>query len=270
MPSGLAPRIRSFEPGRGSLVKLKETAAKIKFTDKITIIHKAVSSKPGSVSFDMQDGTSENAHMVPGGAEHSPNMYTIPVTTVSDEFRSEGVAHLDLLKIDTEGFEKLVLLGAEQILKEQKVSVILFEYGLNWFQYTVSSVNGQPLLKDMVSFLDKLQYDVFYATPGSLIFLNDWDDMFEMPNGLTLNSNIICLSRGWPAKDAFVKEWPQAPGKADSRNGLAPICPTGQAYCPSVAATMQQRDSISVCASHNCVLKNISVCVAQLHPSQQK
>jgi hypothetical protein len=43
-----------------------------------------------------------------------------------------GLDLIDLLKIDAEGYDFQVLRGAEKLLKEQKISVVQFEYNRPW------------------------------------------------------------------------------------------------------------------------------------------
>ena len=88
---------------------------------------------------------------------------TCVVTTGDAYCKAKGIEHIDLLKIDTEGWEWNVLHGFERMLTEHRVSVVQFEYGyltpdlhvvmkdffiyLNGLGYTVG-----PLSKDGVDF----------------------------------------------------------------------------------------------------------------------
>ncbi len=53
----------------------------------------------------------------------------ITVERLDDFVKKERVSHIDLLKIDTEGFELPVLRGAEELLEKQAVSTIICEAG---------------------------------------------------------------------------------------------------------------------------------------------
>jgi hypothetical protein len=52
----------------------------------------------------------------------------VPLTTVDAMMRSLQLQRLFMLKIDTEGFDPLVLRGARKSLAEHKVDLLLFEY----------------------------------------------------------------------------------------------------------------------------------------------
>jgi FkbM family methyltransferase len=53
---------------------------------------------------------------------------TITLDTVDDFCSQHDIEKIDFLKIDTEGHEYCVLLGAKNMLKEKKIGIILFEF----------------------------------------------------------------------------------------------------------------------------------------------
>lgn len=52
----------------------------------------------------------------------------VPVTTVDKFCAQNNIEQIDFLKIDTEGFELEVLLGAKRMLGQKKIKFIQFEY----------------------------------------------------------------------------------------------------------------------------------------------
>ena len=80
----------------------------------------AVSNTSGSAKF-MQHGGSERASMSPSGGL----LETVPMTSL-DAFVPYG-QHVDVLKIDTEGFDVLVIDGAQRLFRENRVNVLVFE-----------------------------------------------------------------------------------------------------------------------------------------------
>jgi hypothetical protein len=51
----------------------------------------------------------------------------IPTDTLDNYVKSHRIDKIDLLKIDTEGTEEKILMGAEQSLKDKKIKNIIFE-----------------------------------------------------------------------------------------------------------------------------------------------
>lgn len=86
--------------------------------------------------------------------ETEANTISIKVNTISiDEFVAEqNLNKLDLVKIDVEGFEMPVLLGAKNTLNKFKPSIIL---EIDSYHY---SDGGDSVLK----FINELNYDIYY------------------------------------------------------------------------------------------------------------
>lgn len=53
----------------------------------------------------------------------------ISVTTLDNFCNKNSIDQIDFLKIDTEGFELEVLLGAKKMLSEEQIRYVQFEYG---------------------------------------------------------------------------------------------------------------------------------------------
>lgn len=71
-----------------------------------------------------------------------------------------------------------------------------------------------------MSFLDGHGYDVYYGTPGSLLRLNKWNPVFELPIGLPLNTNIFAFARSWTLHGAVLSAY----NRGDSHWPAAPVC----------------------------------------------
>ena len=55
----------------------------------------------------------------------------VKIETLDEICQSEGVSYIDVLKIDTEGFDIEVLKGATSMLKNNKITFIQVEAGMN-------------------------------------------------------------------------------------------------------------------------------------------
>ena len=87
----------------------------------------------------------------------------VPATTVDDYCERNGVARIDLLKIDVEGAELQVLLGAERALRAKRVRCLTFEFGQTTFDMGNSPDQLEAFLKDV-------GYDIRNLVPGDPIF----------------------------------------------------------------------------------------------------
>jgi FkbM family methyltransferase len=89
----------------------------------------------------------------------------VPLIMLSgDEYcRSRGIESIDLIKIDTEGHEFQVLRGFENMLKNQKIAMIQFEYGF-------ANVLTKDLLIDFYKLLQPFGYHIGIQTPEGIVF----------------------------------------------------------------------------------------------------
>ena len=87
------------------------------------------------------DGRPLNAHPVHGGSIQTAD--NVGATTIDDFCREQGIERVDLVKIDTDGHEYQVLLGALQTLAKHRPFVIfeigiylMSEHGVTFEQYS--------------------------------------------------------------------------------------------------------------------------------------
>ena len=168
---------------------VKEAAQRLGY-DKLGLIvhHFAVSSSslPSTVRFPV----------IPAGGEyigidtdHSgyAEFYDVSVTTVDEFVHANGIHSLDVLKIDTEGNDPLVIIGAINTLFQLKPSYLQFEnHGIGrWKTWH---------LKDVIDLLDNLSYECFWATnSGKLIRLSAcWSSEYDE---VKTWSNVACFHR---------------------------------------------------------------------------
>lgn len=148
-------RIVAFEP-------VPKLAAIIsEFLD--DVVAKAASDRPGTTTFTVTGdltGTNSMASMDGGKA------IEVETTTVEIEAAARGIRHIDLLKIDVEGFDLAVLKGSLPLLAERRVAVAQFEYNWRWrFNHA--------FLADVFDLIDGLPYHLGKILPGGGIEIYD-------------------------------------------------------------------------------------------------
>ena len=106
----------------------------------------------------------------------------VVTTTVDNYCREHDIARIDLLKIDVEGAEYQVLLGARQMLQARQVRCCVFEFGQTTFDmgndpeeiedylagygYRLRNVvRGDPVISRCVS-RETARYSMYVAVPG--------------------------------------------------------------------------------------------------------
>ncbi|GIM16526.1 hypothetical protein Vretimale_19157 [Volvox reticuliferus] len=119
-------------------------------------------------------------------ANSDQQMQEVKITTVDEQMRSRGLPYLDVLKIDTEGFDPAVLAGAYESLANQRVGLLSFEYHKLWKR-------SRGTLKECVHYLDDLGYSCYYDAPVlAKVSGSCWQDAYEIRRW----SNVVCVRRG--------------------------------------------------------------------------
>ncbi len=84
-------------------------------------------------------------------------------STIDTFCQERGITHIDLLKIDVEGAEHQVLLGARHMLEQKQISCCVFEFGGTTFD-----MGNTPEMIE--SYLAKVGYRIRNIMPGNPCF----------------------------------------------------------------------------------------------------
>jgi len=157
------PVIHAFEPDPNCIDVLNA-----KFSSpSITINQAGIGAKQGTLAFNVYEHNymnsfrnidSEALKKSFGWAEEElSKKITVDITSVDDYCNQNHIKDIDLLKIDTQGYEDQVLAGASQMLQEQRIQIVLFEVNF------ASLYKNQANWLELFSTLHEAQY-----TPVSL------------------------------------------------------------------------------------------------------
>jgi FkbM family methyltransferase len=120
----------------------------------------ALGDVQGRQSFYAVDASTELGSLVkPDGACGFSLEGEVPVRTVDSICSELDIQQLDLLKVDTEGYDFHVLRGASNMISEQRVLVIQFEYGGSW-------VRAGSTLFQCLEWLFDRNYKTYLLTPN--------------------------------------------------------------------------------------------------------
>ena len=113
----------SFEPSPRNLAMLRQNIAGLDNPQRVQIFDHAVGKEAGTLHFDI--GPEDESGW--GGLANSAGARTIQVKVRRlDELVPTG-QDISVLKIDTEGADTWVLMGAEQLLRQKRIKRIFFE-----------------------------------------------------------------------------------------------------------------------------------------------
>ncbi len=153
--------IKSFEPSAATYKLLQKNIEPFK---NIEAYNFALSDAKGTATLYSTENNSEIASLIDLDRTikkyGSNTVETIEMETLDNFCKANSIDHIDLLKIDVEGFELSVLKGASAMLKEKKVSYIQFEFG-------VPNIDSRTYFKDFWN-LFKNDYTMYRIVQNGL------------------------------------------------------------------------------------------------------
>jgi FkbM family methyltransferase len=119
-----------FEPSPETATQLRMVLAK-EGLGKLEVIERAVSDHSGQAMFHAEPGFSETSSLYAGANNYFP-VIAVTLTTLDDELSARSFSDVDFLKIDAEGHDFYVLLGAQKYISSRRIKIIQFEYNGAW------------------------------------------------------------------------------------------------------------------------------------------
>ena len=150
-------KVHAFEAGRVAFQQLRancESAGRAN----VVLNHLALSESERDVILNIYDREHQSWNTLAarplaayGIDVKTVGTETVHATTVDDYCERHAIQLVDLLKIDVEGAEYQVLLGARQMLAEQRIRACVFEFGATTFD-----AGNRP--EDIAAYLASLNY----------------------------------------------------------------------------------------------------------------
>lgn len=145
-----AGKVHAFEPNPGAFMKLQRHA-EINECDNIVLNNLALGEQSKTVTLQVPEGRTGSATL----SEHlevTPEVgdtISVPVIRLDDYLSGEDIEHVNLIKLDAEGYEPFVLRGATSTLQQHR-PLILME--VNSLALQRHGWTSQELLNSLASF----------------------------------------------------------------------------------------------------------------------
>jgi FkbM family methyltransferase len=187
-------RVVAFEPHPATFRKLSARLSTL--SAHATAHNVGLSSSVGDsrlYDYELNDGSIHASHysavLTDLRKEKRITSHCVPVTTLDDFCRSNGIQWIDFLKIDTEGHELEVLRGAAGLLSAQKIGIVQFEFN-------ETNIISRTFLKDFYQILKK--FDFYRLSRDRLIVLGEYSSRYE----IFMFQNILAIRRDLRHVDA--------------------------------------------------------------------
>ncbi len=176
-----------FDPSPLAFASLQ---SKFKTASHLELINAAVSDNVGEMTFYENPNSFDKSSLV--GDRHDTTLIKtqVKVTTLDIEVKNRNIPYIDFLKIDAEGYDLHVLRGATNLLQNQAIGIIQFEYIKAW-AYASSTLIAA------LNLLNSHNYQVFLLKSSGLYNFN-----YDLYQDYFSYSNFVAVS---PAKMSLIE-----------------------------------------------------------------
>lgn len=199
---GREVKIHLFEPVPQIYQRLLQNLAESIGRGEIIANHSALSNREGIEEINFYEEFGEwstfyrRIEVEKQYGMREPKKCPVLVTTLDRYCDRLNISIIKLLKIDTEGSELDVLLGAKELLSKGKIDYLQFEYGGTYLDAGIS-------LKQVFEYLEGFGYTIFKIMPNRLEYIPQYQEEyenFEYGNFLAANERFRGSILGEPPK----------------------------------------------------------------------
>lgn len=166
--SGLTLDLHLFEPAPDQRKRLEGNLASIDTTRHSYTVHEAaLADQDGELPFAITGSDSGNSALLAGDAQGDASVITVPVTTLDALMKAKGIERVAFAKVDTEGNDFNVVLGAQDAFSRKAIAVMQIEYNWRWLDFG-------HFLKKVFTLVQPLGYRIGKVTGHGVEFYDQW------------------------------------------------------------------------------------------------
>ena len=186
--------VHAFEPCHAPFAELSE---RISSWPEVSLNNEACSRRAGAATMHVYGSGSGTNSLAEPLDSSSATSEDVRLTTIDLYCETNSIGMIDLLKIDAEGHDFEVIVGASEMLDRQAVRFIQFEYNQRW-------IGSRNYLRDAFAFLNPKGYTIGKLTGSHVEFYPYWQ--WELENYVEGNY-IACFRHDMVKFDPCEPAW---------------------------------------------------------------
>ena len=172
-------KLYMFEPSLGTFKQLKNNIPK---SDKYFLFPIGFGDKKETLQIFYDNEAQGSASILMKSGKYSEE---IKIETIDNFCQENNIERIDFLKMDVQGYEYNILLGAEEMLKKGKIQFIQFEFD-------EPNIENRIFLKDFWDLLNK-KYEIYHSLYNGLVKIEAYE--FSIENFSCMNYLAILKKR---------------------------------------------------------------------------
>lgn len=150
-------RVIAYEPNPYAYRRLDEWVQANGATN-VTTVSAALGSKEGKINAYFPEFYTGTTSLVPALACRTGKETVIDVRTLDGEAERLGIRHIDVMKVDIEGYEPQLFQGASRLLREGRIGAMLCEFAAEWLAAGGSSIEELERIVTSQGFVQRAIY----------------------------------------------------------------------------------------------------------------
>jgi len=194
-------RVHLFEPEPHANHELREKFSDLIDSKTLRINQQGVTDKNSTLSFNVVAKKAGTNSLQIFSNEAVEKVIDVQCVSIDRYTFENNIKYIDFMKVDTEGNDYNVLLGAKKLFQQKKVGLIQFEYNFRWIIF-------RHFLRDVFELVLPLDYLIGKITPKGIIKFDEWHpelETFRENNYLIWHGDLIekigLNSMDWWVKD---------------------------------------------------------------------
>lgn len=180
--------LHAFEPAPDQFAAMARRFTDLIAARQVFVLRMAVGAEIGTVPFVVTGAETGNSAIRCKASKVEGDEIEVPVTTIDEYAKAADISEIALLKIDTEGNDFNVILGAKSMLEQGRIQVLQFEYNWRWIDFG-------HCLKSVFRFIHDSDYSLGLLTRSSIEIFDTWHpelDRYIEANYVLVRRDFLC------------------------------------------------------------------------------